>query len=448
MRRHVWGPLISIVVLYGAGFPFRASAQATGQFLCSGGTRDGAACNSSTECPGGVCVIAQGVCNGGVDDGLPCDCPGGTCSAQNTCSGGTSAGLSCDQTYNCTGSKPCTGTQRVCAGGDNKGYSCLNNSQCPGSQCLSTGKVCVGGAYDGYSCVDTNDCPGGGSCTGALPTPVPTSTSPVSPTATRSTVPTATRSGVPTATGSIGPTATRSTGPTATHPSGLTPTHTPAPPTPTVPVPTATQTPTRTASATPTGPTKTPSSSIAIVQVDAPSGSQEIVVYDASRLPESGQLYLPNGQQLQYYKDDRYYNVLHFVAASLTSGIPAGAKVVGESITPPAHTAVVRELAPKGEREITVLDSSALSGSGVLSVPGQKIDYSKDTVHHNLLYLAEPLARDLPAGTVVTDQRGNAFRAEGEACAIGVAQGWFGLPILTALGFIVVAAIRRRVCCN
>ncbi|MFI5367040.1 MAG: hypothetical protein ACHQ4J_15610 [Candidatus Binatia bacterium] len=159
-----------------------------GEFLCSAGPRDGQACNADGDCaPTGVCVIAQGVCNGGLDDGFPCDCTGGTC-MQSTpscdptftgvCQGGPNATLCCDVTYNCTGGNACVGSQKVCVGGNSKGYPCLNDGQCPGSLCQSTGKFCNGGDFASYSCVDDADCnlagSTGGTCVStAQPTPTP-----------------------------------------------------------------------------------------------------------------------------------------------------------------------------------------------------------------------------------------------------------------------------------
>src|SRR5512140_551216 len=104
-----------------------------GEFLCSAGPRDGLACNSDNDCaPTGVCVIAQGVCDGGVDDGFPCDCTAGSCTASTpacdptftgVCQGGANATECCDLTTNCAGGNACVGTQKVCLGGTSKGFS-------------------------------------------------------------------------------------------------------------------------------------------------------------------------------------------------------------------------------------------------------------------------------------------------------------------------------------
>lgn len=162
-----------LVVLSALWLPRNACAQATGEFLCSKGTRDGLPCESDADCvPNGVCVIANGVCNGGTDDGASCDCPAGSCSATpvctadntfGTCSGGTSAGECCDVTFNCSDGAPCKGTAKLCLAGDAKGFACLNDSQCPNSVCRSTGKLCAGLCQGGTNanqiCFDDSDCP-------------------------------------------------------------------------------------------------------------------------------------------------------------------------------------------------------------------------------------------------------------------------------------------------
>ncbi|MFQ5668193.1 MAG: hypothetical protein ACE5I7_17400 [Candidatus Binatia bacterium] len=144
--------------------------QPTGEFLCSGGTADGMACTETEGCPDGVCVIALGICDGGDDDALPCDCSGGTCSADppcdldptlGTCNGGVSAGECCDVAFDCRGGAGCTATQKVCLAGDTEGLACLRDAQCPGSQCAATGRVCVSGGSEGFPCVDDGDCIGG-----------------------------------------------------------------------------------------------------------------------------------------------------------------------------------------------------------------------------------------------------------------------------------------------
>lgn len=189
----------------------------TGAFLCSAGAHDGQPCNSNSDCPDGACVKSQGVCDGGVDDALPCDCPSGTCSesatcfepsaTQGMCSGGTSAGKSCS--CSCAGGRACVGTQQVCVGGLNKGFSCLRDSQCPNSQCRSTGLICASGTdFAGFSCSSDTDCCsppgvcGTGSCVAPVSRPTATSTpSPLTPRPTDTPVPVGSR----TVTGTLGP---------------------------------------------------------------------------------------------------------------------------------------------------------------------------------------------------------------------------------------------------
>ena len=161
---------VALLVSLAGGFAQRVSAQATptptptGEFLCSvagGVAPDGKPCNGDQDCPGGTCVVAQGVCNaaGAADDSFPCDCAGGTCAANNTCNGGTTAGQPCDPTTNCAGSEPCVGTQKVCLGGSDKGFSCVRNDQCTNSTCVSTGKFCVMDTdFAFFSCVNDADC--------------------------------------------------------------------------------------------------------------------------------------------------------------------------------------------------------------------------------------------------------------------------------------------------
>ncbi len=290
--------LLVLVMLAGG-----AAAQApTGVFLCSAGSQDGAPCNTQEDCPGGVCVIAQGVCNGGTDDSFPCDCAGGTCSAQpvcasdatmGTCSGGPFAGGCCSTQTNCADAAPCIGSQKACIGGDNKGFSCLNNQQCPVnggasfSQCRSTGKVCAGGTFNGFTCVTTADCPSG-VCTGpTAPSPLPTATRTARPT-----TPPGTR--VPT-------------------PTGPTRTATPTVPGETPP-PTATPENTATPQATLIAPTSTPEPGTAIVRLFDPRDPQRIVVFDALQLPESGTLLLPDGEAIDYVENQRDPRILHLAS--------------------------------------------------------------------------------------------------------------------------------------
>src|SRR6266436_5425685 len=107
---------LSLPVLSRCAWAQTPTVTPNGEFLCSNGPMDGRACNTDANCaPGGVCVIGQGVCDGGADDGTPCDCAGGTCQGSGTtgtCSGGTMNGESCDPsgTGNCGGGTACVAT--------------------------------------------------------------------------------------------------------------------------------------------------------------------------------------------------------------------------------------------------------------------------------------------------------------------------------------------------
>src|SRR5262245_12944043 len=50
-------------------------------YLCSRGGNDGAQCLVDDDCPGGACVLSQGICDGGSEDSDYCnsadDCTGG-----------------------------------------------------------------------------------------------------------------------------------------------------------------------------------------------------------------------------------------------------------------------------------------------------------------------------------------------------------------------------------
>jgi hypothetical protein len=165
-------PLV-FALLVDSFIPRLVGALGTGEFLCNGGARSGLACASDDDCvPNGVCVIALGVCDGGRDDSLSCECLGGVCSAQpvcsidvtlGVCSGGILAAECCDLTFNCADQSPCVGSAKVCLGGENKAFACLRDNQCPASQCASTGKfcagICAGGANQGALCLDDTDCP-------------------------------------------------------------------------------------------------------------------------------------------------------------------------------------------------------------------------------------------------------------------------------------------------
>ena len=146
---------------------------------CSAGPRDGQACNSDEDCaPTGVCVIAQGICNGGTDDGDYCGCISGTCTPSSpacdpsftgTCVGGANADQCCDVT-----DRPPAGTWQTALVVPHelgrrrstaspvpfKGQACLHDDQCPGAVCQSTGKFCCRGDADSFPCIDNSDCTG------------------------------------------------------------------------------------------------------------------------------------------------------------------------------------------------------------------------------------------------------------------------------------------------
>lgn len=128
------------------------------------------------------CVVAEGVCDGGPNDGLVCECPGAVCEpnkctsnpTMGRCSAGIGPGraLCCDPTRGCGGA-PCVGTAQFCAGGPRQRQPCLNDSHCPGSGCISTGQFCDGGNMDLFSCVADANCVGG-HCAGPSIADIPT----------------------------------------------------------------------------------------------------------------------------------------------------------------------------------------------------------------------------------------------------------------------------------
>jgi hypothetical protein len=163
---------LGIALLICLGGATGAFAQ-DGSYLCSAGSRDGQLCISDDDCPGGACVLVQGVCDGGDDDGFFCLCPNGTCSTApvcsldpdfGTCAGGVFAGDCCLTDFNCSGGRPCVPTQRVCLGGEFQALPCLRNDHCPGSTCGSTGRFCLGicqsGLFQGDVCAVEEDCDG------------------------------------------------------------------------------------------------------------------------------------------------------------------------------------------------------------------------------------------------------------------------------------------------
>jgi hypothetical protein len=316
--------VLAFAISLGCGTLTVARAQAptptpNGEFLCSAGPRDGQACNGDVDCsPGGVCVIAQGVCDGGTDDGFPCDCAAGTCTASTpacdptptlagVCVGGPSDTVCCDVNTNCIDGAPCVGAQKVCLSGSSKGYSCLNDGQCTGSVCISTGKFCSGGDFDSFACVDNADCKNVdgtsvGVCIGAvLPTPTHTISTPP---ATRT--PTATRpagTGVPTAT------------------------HTPTPPNGTIP------------------PSDTPTPILNAPKLTRAIGATDLLipVNDTSALPTSGIVQIDDEQLSYLHKNPHALNGIgRGVGGTNPTAHASGSSVfLISSPPPPTATSIV-----------------------------------------------------------------------------------------------------------
>ncbi len=170
------------VTVQGAAAVRRAAAAALR--VCSGGTADGAICAVDADCPAGACVRPQGICAGGEDDGLLCDCPGGTCRAgaascgsgsdAGVCADGSADGACCDRTFTCRGGSACTATHRLCATGPAKGSPCLADGHCLGSTCVASRRRCAGGEFDGVACIDSSDCPAAACVEPNAPTPTAT----------------------------------------------------------------------------------------------------------------------------------------------------------------------------------------------------------------------------------------------------------------------------------
>src|SRR5262249_33267955 len=176
------------ITVSGTALQQRNAVAATGGRPCT------FADNWCKDCRGGVYLSdgVEGVCDGGDDDGLLCDCPGGTCAAQpacgtdpqrGTCQGGARAGECCDRSFNCGGDAACTCTTLVCSGGPARGVACLDDHHCLGAACVGGNGRCAGGEFHGSSCLDDRDCPlgacvrsSGGHPDGSDPTPtaVPT----------------------------------------------------------------------------------------------------------------------------------------------------------------------------------------------------------------------------------------------------------------------------------
>ncbi|MDX2166865.1 MAG: beta-propeller fold lactonase family protein [Deltaproteobacteria bacterium] len=165
--------------------------------VCSGGAADDETCDDDADCRGGACVRPQGMCLGGTDHGLRCDCPGATCepgggsaSCGDVAEAGTcgadadNRGTCCDRSFNCGADSTCVSTHRLCASGAAKGSPCDSDDDCLASTCLAFARRCAGGLLDGTACVDGGDCPAG-ECIEPGATATPTATAPPTASATR-----------------------------------------------------------------------------------------------------------------------------------------------------------------------------------------------------------------------------------------------------------------------
>lgn len=347
--------LIAVLLPLGLLTARTAIGQGTGEFLCSGGARDGLSCESFDDCPNGVCVIAQGICS----DGFICDCPSGTCTNDTrcsddqtfgTCAGGVSPGLCCDVALNCADGDSCVGTQKVCLNGQDQGFSCTNDSQCRNGTCGSTACYCDGGDYDAFTCVSTSDCPGGGTCTcfsAATPTvPVRTAT----PTRT-------TQSGTPLPTDTPRP--------TSTAPNTRTPFQTSTPGPSNTPGPVQTNTPVFTITPLPTF---TPSYGVLATTVtEAFAGGNKLVVDGDPRLMPVEGVVEVLGYTVPFTRR-RSSQILDLQAQyGLPIGVPAGTliRLVASTPTPGPGTVEYR-----GEGEGCQLSTGSTSGSWLMLLGG------------------------------------------------------------------------------
>jgi hypothetical protein len=151
-----------IEVLGGAGSRALTTIdQPGGPLLCSSGPDDGMPCPESHRCSRGLCIIAQGICDSADDNGLLCDCPGGRCVRADdgsTCVGGSADGAACETDSNCAGAGACVATQKLCQSGAARGMPCLNDGHCLESDCAASRGLCIGGDFARYGCVTDGDC--------------------------------------------------------------------------------------------------------------------------------------------------------------------------------------------------------------------------------------------------------------------------------------------------
>jgi len=301
--------------------PTSSTAQGTGEFLCSAGTRDGLTCEQFTDCPGGVCVIAQGVCSGG----QICVCPGGgvcvstpSCALDpffGTCQGGVAEGVCCDADFNCGAGDTCVATHRLCLSGDRQGFPCRNNTHCNGAVCGSTGAFCDGGSADSFSCVDSSDCPGGLCDTSFVnvPTSTPVTPGPTNPVATATPV---TPGSTPLPTNTRLPIPTIGVDPTPTSQATSPPQNSPTP----VP-PTATFTP-------------VVGELVTTIGEAAPGANKITVNIDPDDFPVDGVVDVGGGALIDFTRH-RSSNILNLKApAGLPFGIGAGSVVRVVEYTP------------------------------------------------------------------------------------------------------------------
>jgi hypothetical protein len=117
-------------------------------------------CNAGDNCVGKAGLICDGTCDGGPNDGLPCDSDDECPDSSKTCEGGTNDGLACNTNGDCpdevsptkvclcdpAGNNPLCGSECTvalecqhlissCNGGTEVGEVCTNNSDCPGAAC-------------------------------------------------------------------------------------------------------------------------------------------------------------------------------------------------------------------------------------------------------------------------------------------------------------------------
>ncbi len=208
--------------------------------ICYRGTHHDLPCSTDADCWQGRCFRAPGVCDGGEDDGLLCDCPGGECrpgascsdQGDGTCTGGSADGACCREAFRCSGA-PCVPTRKICAGGISRGLPCTHFRQCRDSYCAPSSSRCNGGDFDSFACIDDGDCPLG-SC--QLVVPHTPTRPPIAPRTLKPTQPKASPTASPTTHSTPSPIAPKPT-PSATASATKRPTAPPTVTTPSSPIP-------------------------------------------------------------------------------------------------------------------------------------------------------------------------------------------------------------------